>query len=299
MDRLLLAFLDPAMDPPTIMKDSDPQRLISASGMMDDPQPGDGNSLKESISSLSANKVDVYFALGGWAASCLDPALASAGIPQPGCTSNFPMTSNVVSWFTQANLKGDMSKIQPVSKYTMAQYTAAYIHIVTSFGAQGIDLDYEEYWFAAETGFLYPTLARGGELPDGPMTMPYSVIKYAAWLKGVSTAATAAGITVSIAAPAMGPFNIHDGIGGCSYWCPVTKLNDPDSSVCGQSSQYTYKQVDVDGYIKGNFYDMANYKSINNKGYNWKYPDELMNNLLQDIHTIAPMTYDLDDGYDG
>lgn len=299
MDRLIIAFLDPSMNPPTITKDSDVQRLLSDTGMLADPQPGDGNTLKEVIASLSSNKVKVYFAVGGWGASCLDPALAIAGIPQPGCTSNFPMTSNIVSWFTQASLKSDMSKIQPLSNYTMAQYTAAYAHVVTSFGAEGIDLDYEEYWFAAETTYLYPTLAQGGDLPDGPLTMPYSVIKYAAWLKGITSAAVAAGLSVSVAAPAMGPFNIHDDIGGCSYWCPVTKKNQPDSSVCGQSSRYTYKQVDVDGYIKGNFYDMVNYKRINNKGYNWKYPEELFNNLLQGVHAVSPMTYDLDDGYDG
>lgn len=298
MDRLLLAFLDPSMDPPTVMKDSDVQRLISASGMLSDPQPGDGNSLKQAITALSANKVDVYFAVGGWGASCLDPALPS-DVPQPGCTSNFPMTSNIISWFSQAKLKGDISKIQPTSNYTMVQYTAAYTHVVSSFGAKGMDLDYEEYWFAAETAYLYPTLAQGGELPDGPLTMPYSVIKYAAWLRGISSAAKAVGQSVSIAAPAMGPFNIHDGAGGCSYWCPVTKKNQPDSSVCGRSNKYTYKQVDLEGYIKGNFYDMTNYQSINNKGYHWKYPEELMKDLLQNVHTIAPMTYDLDDGYDG
>lgn len=299
MDRLLLAFLDPSMDPPTIMKDANVQRLLSASGMIANPQPSDGKNLKEAIAALSANKVNVYFALGGWGASCFDPALSAAGIPQPGCTSNFPLTNNIVSWFSKASLKGDMSKIQSVSNYTMAQYTAAYTHVVSSFGAQGIDLDYEEYWFAAETSYLYPTLAQGGELPDGPLTMPYSVIKYAAWLKGISSAAKAAGQSMSIAAPAMGPFNIHDGIGGCSYWCPATKKNQPDSSVCGQSSRHTYKDVDIDGYIKGNFYDMLNYKRINNKGYNWNYPEELMKDLISDIHTIAPMTYDLDDGYDG
>jgi hypothetical protein len=298
LDRLVFSFIDPSMKPDEVTNAKNLTELMAVSGLLPNAEGSDGETLKRCITSLKALNVTSYFAVGGWAYSCFDPARVG---DQPSCSSNFPLTPDATAEFRRSGLTDDVSRVQPIANSSLSAYAAAWTHVTSSFGAEGVDLDYEENWFASQCSFHFPVLTvvpTWSRIPDGPFAIPYSVIKFTQILQFLKTAAAAANLKVSIAAASVGAFDIHDNIGGSNYWCPVTLKSSPSTHVCGQSAQYTMRDVDIGGNLKGIFYDMTHYTELNAK-YKFKYNATLMEGALSNLDALSLMTYDLDDGYDG
>lgn len=305
IDRINLAFMDPSMDPATITNDAgDVQKLLGDAGILQNAPAGYGAQLKQDIATLQSQGVQVSFSVGGWAYSSLDPNQPSQN------TSNFPLTPDIAAYFGQAGLTKNIDDVQKINSkgYTTKQYTDAWTAVAKAFGATGVDFDYEENWFAAETTFRHPVLMVDWKWPpqnpNGPYAIPYSVIKYAAYLKSLKESAAASHQIVSLAAPAAGAYNIYKPNDGTNFWCPVKDASG--NSICGQGGT----PASMGGNLKGIFYDMANYQTVNQTKTAQKYfqyPAALFQGLLgrttsdnQDaFDTLGVMTYDLDDGYDG
>jgi hypothetical protein len=306
-DRLVLSFMDPGMNLAKVNKDlasHDLQNVLIDAGIFsaDNIQQGDGEQLKKAVQTLQGQGVQVLFAVGGWAYSCKNPAH-----PQSNCTSNFPLTSDMAADFSRANLKlnnEQLNQIQPVSKDTTKSYTDTWVQVAKEFGATGIDLDYEENWFVAETSFMDPQLTINpswASAPNGPFVIPYAVIKYAKIIKSLEESSKPHGFSVTMAASAAGAYNIHDYIGGSDFWCPIS--DEWGNKVCGQPFAKDQSKFTIGGNLKGILYDMANYKAINDKTFQGKkypfvYNDDIFAGLMNGIDSINVMTYDLDDGYD-
>ena len=305
IDRLNLAFMDPSMDPNTITSDAgDVQKLLGDAGILQNAPAGYGAQLKQDIATLQNQGVQVLFSVGGWAYSSLDPSQPTKD------TANFPLTPDIAAYFAQAGLNKNIDDVQKINSngYTTKQYTDAWADVAAAFGATGVDFDYEENWFAAETTFRHPILMLDWtwppQNPNGPYAIPYSVIKYAAYLKSLKESAAAQHQLVSLAAPAAGAYNIYKQNDGTNFWCPVKDANG--NAICGQGGI----PASIDGNLKGVFYDMAHYQTVNQTKTAQKYfqyPDALFQGLLQSttsdnqvvFDTLGVMTYDLDDGYDG
>lgn len=311
-DRLVFSFLDPSMDPAHISQDiqtNNLDALIKDTGLLaaNDVHAGDGVKLQKTVSDLKAAGVQVYFAVGGWAYSC-----NNIEKPASNCTSNFPLAPEIIQNFKTANLLVDekMSKVQPTANYALNSYTDAWAKATKAFGGNGVDLDYEENWFVAETTFYYPQPAKAswgwGSPPNGPFTLPYSVIKYASYIQALETSSQAVGLSagVTMAASAAGAYDVHDGIGGSMFWCPVSEWG---SAICGLTDHFNDNQANMvlGGNLKGVLYDIVHYKEIGSKGYSFNYANikdknnnDLFANIVSRLDAINVMTYDLDDGYD-
>ena len=310
LTRVVLAFANPSMNPKDVMASTDPELIVQAAGLMNANtgyKDGDGKAIAGAIAALKAIGVETYLSVGGWAYSCYDSTKMINGIKDQGmCAGNWPLTKDIGAEFVQANLRDDIhGQVQPFDEnYTeISSYTDAWAHAAKALGCAGVDMDAEEYWFASQATYLFPKLVKNptfAKIPAGPFALPYSVIKYAATLKALKTSANAAGLGVSIAAPAVAAFDIHDHLGSSAYWCAIFDSNG--QQICGQSktSGHNYKPggITVGGNLKGILYDMANYTGVNAVGYKWKYDDEMMKGLFDGIDSIGIMSYDLDDGDD-
>ncbi len=307
IDRLVLSFLNPNMDPQKINADvaqNNLQQLIIDAGLLPTASASEVSALQSGIAQLRKDNVQVYFAVGGWAYSCYDPEKTAAA--QPSCTANFPLTPDMVTNFNTAKLPtgSKLAQVQPTAAYTTKQYTDTWAKAAKALGADGLDLDYEENWFVAATSYHLPVLTINpawASNPNGPYVIPYSVIKYATILQALENTAQSNGLGVTIAASAAGAYDVHDHIGGSNFWCPVSAYGN---SVCGEDTTYPYSQLTTGGNLKGILYDMANYQVINNmsyqgKKYSFHYPEAIFAGLLNKLDAIDVMTYDLDDGYDG
>ena len=275
LTRVVLAFANPRMDPKTIMGTTDPETLVQKSGLLANPgstgyQPGDGKKITDAIQQLKKLGVETYLSVGGLAYSCRDETkILNGGGNEGMCQASWPLTPDIGKAFKTAGLNDDIDgQVQPFdTQYsTISQYTDAWAHAAKSLGCAGIDMDAEEYWFASETTFLFPKLVKNptwAKLPDGPFAIPYSVIKYAATLKALKASASSQGLRVSIAAPAVAAFDIHDHLGSSAYWCAV--FNKEGKHVCGeQVGPPDYKDITVGGNLKGIFYDMTPVEILQN-----------------------------------
>tara|TARA_R110000868_G_scaffold8205_8_gene42816 strand:+ start:18027 stop:19832 length:1806 start_codon:yes stop_codon:yes gene_type:complete len=310
MDELVISFINPSMNPETIAADgNDVNKLIVDAGLLPSNIGGDsGTQLKTAIDSLEKDGVDVSFAVGGWGYSCKDPSN-----PRGGCTANFPLTHDIVDNFSKINLKTDaINTVQTVdSTHTIANYADTWAKVVKAFDAKGLDFDYEENWFSAETTFKMPVLASPepswSANPNGPYSLPYSVVKYASTLKALEDASVTAGLDKpTTAAPSPAAFNVHtyDALHGNNLWCPVK--DKAGNSVCGQSASHTdYSQLTVAGNLKGVMYDVAHAETLgtigkqDNQEISYQGLSDLFSqNIIGGLSAVNIMSYDLDDGYD-
>ena len=291
VNRIVFSFMNPQMNPTTIQQDiasGNLNALATDSGLtVGMPAADSGQVLAQDIAALTSHGVKVLLSVGGWANS--------------SSTVGFPMTQDIMQDFTKAGLDtAQIPAIQPTST-TIAQTsdaTNAWVAAAKAFGANGIDLDYEETWFATDTVLAYPlspTLPTWANPQGaGPFVMPYAVIKYAAYMHALEASAQAQGEIVTVAAPAVASYNIHAGLGGAMYWKP---------QVGG-------------GNLKGVYYDMAHYQDptvtsyITQPGQStpntvnyaatgvFTNPNGSGDNVLSGLDTIGIMSYDLDDGND-
>jgi hypothetical protein len=329
-NRLVLSFVNPNFSLDNFNAASgNLDDLLSSSGMLskDQVNPGDGQKLKNIIATLHENNIQVYFAIGGWAYSCYDQ-----NNPKGNCTTNFPLTTDMYSNFNKAvtnpttkvadvDLSRLPNNVQPLSALTTKQYTGAWTKLAQIYGGNGVDLDYEENWFASEVTYYYgdsfrtaiPTWA---STPNGPFILPLSVIKYATYLKELAISSKVDGLGApTTAAPAPAAYNIHNDVGGAMYWCAVHAYG---SALCDGSSNLD-KPRDISnqvvaGNLKGLLYDMAHYnapevktyagtavgqtRTLNYDGLTDSNGNGLFNGVIDGLDSIDIMTYDLDDGYD-
>lgn len=309
-DRVVFSFMDPNMNLNKVKIDlarQDLDQVLIDAGVLSQAslKQGDGTRLKAAVLDLKKQGVQVFFAVGGWAYSCKNTAK-----PQSNCTSNFPLTSDMVTDFSDAKLTMSpriLNAIQPVSSSTTKDYTDMWVQVAQAFDTAGVDLDYEENWFVAETTFYDPQLAINpswASTPNGPFVIPYAVIKYAQIIKSLTASAAASGMAVTMAASAAGAYDIHDNIGGSNFWCPISDASGNKACVAHLDPVPDQSQFNIGGNLKGILYDMANYQALNNQTYQGKkypfvYNDALFAGLLNNVESINVMTYDLDDGYDG
>ena len=118
--------------------------------------------------------------------------------------------------------------------------------------------------------------------------MPYAVIKYASILKALKSAAAsatdasgaAAPLHVSLAAPSVAAFDIHDHLGSSDYWCAIQ--NSTGANTCGYHPPHqTFSELTIAGNLKGIYYDIANYTGVNQVGYqNFTYQGDVMDGLF-------------------
>jgi len=292
--------------------------LIAAAGIVNKSAANaqQASVLKNLIDELNAKGIEVYFAVGGWANSCFDPKFAN-----PSCSTNFPLTLDMLDNFKIATTNSvDLSNFETNIGQTATLHTQDYVQgwtkLAKEFGAKGIDLDYEENWFASEVTFYYgqnflaanPTWAR---VPNGPFLLPLPTIKYGTYLKELTLASQADGLMApSTAAPAPAAYDIHSGIGGSMYWCPVK--DSGGNALCGQPWVSRDEISVVGGNLKGVLFDMAHYtdanttaylnngvkSSLNYAGMKDSSGTPLFSGVINGLNSINVMTYDLDDGYD-
>ncbi len=306
--QLDISFMSPTMKPSAIksdIKNNNLGDLLSDAFFAVDGQPpyytakkATGEALKALISTLTTNKIKVYFSVGGWAYSV-------GNLYAPKYVTTFPLTKDIVTDISKYPLmsKGKVTTETIYSKlaankppeeshtaldsYTTTDLTDAWVAVARAFGANGIDLDYEEQWLPAQVANLGMTSPfydpSNWHYPGHPVVKNnFVTIKYAAYLQALENSANSNGspLGVSIAAPSIGAFNVNEESGfgwkaGNFFW------------PAGQTAP-----------LKGVIYNMlhptesdvgltANASLFkNNKG----------ENILNGLSSLDVMSYDLDDG---
>lgn len=311
VDRIIFSFLNPGMDPAAVKAD----RVGTAQYMNDIGLKGiNYQSLSRLIAKLKSENIQVFFSVGGWlyseapgdaqngAANFGIRPVTSAQISglQQGQTlwaSNFPFTSDMASTYQTLNLSY-LSSIESIAHDSSGplstdNLTQTWVKVAQDFGVTGLDLDYEENWFSQAYTTAAPHYADWRWSSNGPVENTYSSVKYAMYLHSLEANAQKSNLLVSIAAPAIGAFDIHevtqgDYAAGNWYWNS------------GQGS----------GTLKGVIYDIANYSKISGThGHDPDFPGHQQDfakifelngsNILanNNLNEIGVMTYDLDDGY--
>ncbi len=310
-DRIIFSFLDPAMDPAAVNAD----KVGSSQYMTDIGLSGiDYTNLSNLINKLKSENIQVFFSVGGWLYSEAPGdaqnsttnfgirTVTSAQIPslkngQTLQASNYPFTSDMETTYQSIGLSYEPSVESIATDSTVPlttdDFTKTWVKVANDFGVNGIDLDYEENWYSQAYTSIAPHYADWRWTSNGPVENTYASVKFGMYLRSLETNAKANGLLVSIAAPAIGAFDIHevtqgDYAAGNWYW----------NTGVGT------------GTLKGVIYDIANYNNI--KGTHGNDPDfpshqaELANiftldgaNILANtnLNEIGVMTYDLDDGY--
>lgn len=311
VDRIIFSFLNPGMDPGAVKAD----RVGTPQYMSDIGLNGiDYKSLSHLIAKLKSENIQVFFSVGGWLYSeapgdaendgtnfGIRPVTSTqiSGLQQ-GQTlyaSNFPYTSDMSSTYQTLNLPY-ISNVESIARnqkgsLSTDDFTKTWVKVAQDFGANGLDLDYEENWFSQAYTTAAPHYADWRWSSNGPVENTYSSVKYAMYLHSLEANAQKNNLLVSIAAPAIGAFDIHevtqsDYAAGNWYW------NN------GQGS----------GTLKGVIYDIANYNKISGThGQDPDFPGHQQDfakifelngtNILasSNLNEIGVMTYDLDDGY--
>ena len=264
-NRVVISFLKPSLQ-------NYQDGSLANTGILGYFTTGDGdgvnsfNKLKANIATIKAKNIEVLISVGGWNYSC-DPAYYSNCGPVGDNYDTFPDASTADGKKAYANL----------------------VKLVNSLGAQGIDLDYEEFWHAdkyAQTwssnpwdssvaaklklvannsydGILSAGVTSTNPSSGGTNVMPKTVEKLAGIVQAIHDNITTinSSLVITAALPPVGATPIMDFVYGDN----------------GKDDVYTYGGVWWLGNLKGLFYNLA-----------WKYPT-----VANYFQAAGIMTYDL------
>ncbi len=306
-DRINIAFLKPhltAWAPNGNLQDLVNAGVITASQLNEDP----GFDLKAVVDQLHAKGVKVLISVGGWAYSDCQQADYAAC---PVGADNFPLSPLVATAATQNPQMAYLPSVQVVDP-NFSTEIQNWVNFASTYDLDGLDLDYEESWYAAQYAQQAPTVnhAVSWATPsNGPLIMPQAVEKLAFILNALEAdiynhnKAAAIPLMLTTAAPSVAAYDIHTAVNnGNFYWKP---------------------QPGQGGNLKGVYYDLIhaqNHPQVENQDFALYDPAKYSGSLkplfasfpylvsgaasaniqdLSGISNIGIMSYDLDDGYDG
>lgn len=293
--QLNISFLSPTMNPLAIQKDIQTKNnnalFDDAFFSVDKHAPyltatdNEGVLLHQLILNLTQHGVKVFFSVGGWAYSNGNMNNSS----QSNITTTFPLTTDILAAlktyhpgatavdFEANNHDGGFVGVHDtLDNVTTQALTDTWVSVAKAFGASGVDLDYEEQWLPAQAHQFIPD-----HLPNPhawSFHNNYSTIKYAAYIQALERSAKASGLSVSIAAPAPGAFNVNAVTGGDAY---AGNFFYP----AGQTAP-----------LKGVIFNMLHPNQAGLSSVSQLFTVGGAS-ILNQLSTVGVMSYDLDDGY--